>query len=79
MKSNISNVPSSDQQVENVKAHPKPSPSHPSDPAQERIKTNNNCSIFLNSIKEYDENIFVCDFENQDFFWINKFNFETIV
>jgi len=44
-----------------------------------RIKTNNNCSAFFSSIQEYDENIFICDFENADFFWINKFNFETIV
>ncbi len=44
-----------------------------------KIKTNNNCSTFFNSIQEYDENIFVCDFENQDFFWINKFDFESIV
>ncbi len=44
-----------------------------------RIKTNNNFSAFFNSMKEYNENIFVCDFENQDFFWMNKINFETIV
>ena len=44
-----------------------------------RIKTNNDCSSFFSSIQEFDNNIFVCDFENQDFFWINKFNFETIV
>lgn len=44
-----------------------------------RIKTNNNYSSFFNSIHEYNNNIFVCDFENQDFFWINKINLETIV
>ena len=44
-----------------------------------RIKTNNNYSSFFNSIQEYDENIFICDFENQDFFWVNKINFETLV
>jgi len=44
-----------------------------------RIKTNNNYSAFFNSIQEYDENIFICDFENQDFFWVNKINFETLV
>ena len=44
-----------------------------------RIKTNNNYSSFFNSIQEYDENIFICDFENQDFFWINKINFESLV
>lgn len=44
-----------------------------------RIKTNNNYSAFFNSIKEYDDNIFICDFENQDFFFISKINFETLV
>lgn len=44
-----------------------------------RIKTNNNYSSFFNSIKEYDKNIFICDFENQDFFFINKIMFETLV
>lgn len=44
-----------------------------------RIKTNNNFSSFFSSIQEYNENIFICDFENQDFFWVNKINFETIV
>ena len=44
-----------------------------------RIRTNNNYSSFFNSIQEYDENIFICDFENQDFFWVNKINFETLV
>ena len=44
-----------------------------------RIKTNNNNSSFFNSIQENDENIFVCDFENQDFFWVKKINFETLV
>ena len=44
-----------------------------------RIKTNNDYSSFFSSIQEFDSNIFVCDFENEDFFWINKFNFETVV
>ena len=40
-----------------------------------KIKTNNNYSSFFNSIQDYNENIFVCDFDNKDFFWINKFDF----
>lgn len=44
-----------------------------------RIKTNNDFSSFFSSIQNFDDNIFVCDFENEDFFWINKFNFETVV
>lgn len=44
-----------------------------------KIKTNNDCSSFFNSIQEYNENIFICDFDNQDFFWVNKINFQTVV
>ncbi len=44
-----------------------------------RIKTNNNYSSFFSSIKEYNKNIFICDFENQDFFFLDKINFESIV
>lgn len=44
-----------------------------------RIKTNSNYSSFFTSIKEYNENIFICDFENQDFFFLDKINFESIV
>lgn len=44
-----------------------------------KLTTNNNYSAFFNSIKEYKENIFVCDFSNQDFFFINKINFKTLV
>ena len=34
-----------------------------------KIKTNINFSIFLKSIYEYQENIFICDFVNKDYFW----------
>lgn len=44
-----------------------------------RIKTNSLNSSFFNSIKQYDKNIFICDFENNDYFWINKIKFESIV
>lgn len=44
-----------------------------------RVTTNNNYSAFFSSIKEYNKNIFICDFENQDFFFLNKINFESIV
>ena len=44
-----------------------------------RIKTNCDYSSFFNSIKQYDKNIFVCDFDNDDYFWIDKINFESIV
>lgn len=44
-----------------------------------RIKTNNNYSVFFESIKNYNNNMFVCDFENQDYFWLNKIKVESIV
>ena len=43
------------------------------------MKTNNNYSSFFETMKEYNKNIFICDFENEDFFWLNKINFETLV
>lgn len=44
-----------------------------------KIKSNTNYSSFFDSIKDYNKNIFVCDFINRDYFWINKINHETIV
>ena len=44
-----------------------------------KMKTNNNYSSFFETMKEYNKNIFICDFENEDFFWLNKINFETLV
>ena len=44
-----------------------------------RIKSNTNYSSFFNSIREYNKNVFVCDFENKDYFWIDKIKFESIV
>lgn len=44
-----------------------------------RIKSNSNYSAFFNSIRQYNKNIFICDFENKDYFWIDKIRFESIV
>lgn len=44
-----------------------------------KIKTNNDFSSFFESIKELNDNIFICDFDNQDFFWLNKIRYESIV
>lgn len=44
-----------------------------------RIKSNVNYSSFFNSIRLYNKNIFVCDFENKDYFWIDKIKLESIV
>ncbi|HHW68809.1 MAG TPA: sporulation inhibitor of replication protein SirA [Tenericutes bacterium] len=37
-----------------------------------KIKTNNNIERFMFDLTTYSENIFVCDFENEDYFWLNK-------
>lgn len=37
-----------------------------------KLKTNLNYPKFFEHIKDYSDNIFVCDFENQDYFWLSK-------
>lgn len=37
-----------------------------------KLKTNLNYPKFFNHIDKYSDNIFICDFENQDYFWLNK-------
>lgn len=37
-----------------------------------KIKTNINIPSFLNNIYQYKENLFVCDFNNKDYFWLEK-------
>lgn len=37
-----------------------------------KLKTNLNYPSFFNNIRTYSDNIFVCDFENKDYFWLNK-------
>lgn len=44
-----------------------------------RIKSNVNYSVFFDSIKEYNKDIFVCDFINKDYFWIEEINLKSIV
>ena len=44
-----------------------------------KIKSNKNYTPFLNTIKQYNKNIFICDFENKDYFWANKIKFQSIV
>lgn len=36
-----------------------------------KIKTNQNLTAFFEAL-EKEENIFVCDFNNKDYFWLNK-------
>lgn len=37
-----------------------------------KIKTNRNYPLFFESLNRYNNNIFVCDFENKDYFWLDK-------
>lgn len=37
-----------------------------------KIKSNVNISIFFKDIVNYYDNIFVCDFVNKDYFWLEK-------
>lgn len=39
-----------------------------------KIETDSNYSIFFDDIKSYNTNLFVCDFENKDYFWLSKLN-----
>lgn len=39
-----------------------------------KVETDSNYSIFFNNIKNYNSNLFVCDFDNKDYFWLSKLN-----
>ena len=39
-----------------------------------KIETDSNYSTFFDDIKSYNTNLFVCDFENKDYFWLSKLN-----
>ena len=36
------------------------------------LKTNNDISRFLYILSMYNDNLFVCDFHNQDYFWLSN-------
>ena len=38
------------------------------------LKTDDIYSIFLNDLNEYMNNLFVCDFKNHDYFWLESLN-----
>ena len=38
------------------------------------LKTNDIYSVFLNDLSEYLDNIFICDFKNKDYFWLESLN-----
>ena len=37
-----------------------------------KLETESNYSVFFNDISNYNNNLFVCDFENMDYFWLTK-------
>lgn len=38
------------------------------------LKTDDIYSIFLNDLNSYLDNIFICDFKNNDYFWLETLN-----
>ena len=38
------------------------------------LKTNDIYSIFLNDLSSYLDNVFICDFKNKDYFWLETLN-----
>lgn len=43
-----------------------------------KVKTNKNITEFF-KVLSLDENIFVCDFNNKDYFWLNKVSTKSLV
>lgn len=43
-----------------------------------KIKTNKNITDFF-KVLENEENIFICDFNNKDYFWLSKVNAKNLV
>ena len=44
-----------------------------------KIKSNINYPSFLDILINYSDNIFVCDFVNKDYFWLNKVILKSLV
>lgn len=44
-----------------------------------KIKTNKNINSFIKDIIDTKESVFVVDFKNEDYFWINEINIQTLV
>ena len=38
------------------------------------LKTDDIYSIFLNDLSAYLDNVFICDFKNKDYFWLDSLN-----
>ncbi len=44
-----------------------------------KIKSNLNYPTFIETLREFEENIFVCDFINKDYFWLDKVKKKALV
>ncbi|MGM9882528.1 MAG: sporulation inhibitor of replication protein SirA [Bacilli bacterium] len=43
-----------------------------------KLRTMNNYSKFFDILGTYNNNLFVCDFENSDYFWLSKLRSNTL-
>ena len=43
-----------------------------------RIKSLNNYTLFFNLLSLYDDNLFICDFNNKDYFWLSKLRVSSL-
>lgn len=44
-----------------------------------KIKSNINYPTFIDTLRAFEHNIFVCDFINKDYFWLDKVTKEALV
>ncbi|MGI6329981.1 MAG: sporulation inhibitor of replication protein SirA [Bacilli bacterium] len=44
-----------------------------------KIKSNINYPTFIETIRDFEENIFICDFINKDYFWLDKIKNDSLV
>jgi hypothetical protein len=44
-----------------------------------KIKSNINYPTFIDTLRDFEENIFICDFVNKDYFWLDKIKKELLV
>lgn len=44
-----------------------------------KIKSNINYPTFIDTLREFEKNIFVCDFINKDYFWLDKVKKSNLV
>jgi hypothetical protein len=44
-----------------------------------KIKSNINYPTFFDALRDFEDHIFICDFLNKDYFWLDKVKKETLV